>query len=60
LGYRVEDLPVEWINSPESKVEILRDSLRMLRDTWQVRQRVGRVPKGRPINEAEGKTSAVI
>ena len=38
LGYRVEDLPVEWINSPESKVRILSDSLRMLRDTWQVRR----------------------
>jgi dolichyl-phosphate beta-glucosyltransferase len=40
LGYVVEDLPVEWINSPESKVEIISDSLRMLRDTWQIRRRL--------------------
>ncbi|MDB5694444.1 MAG: hypothetical protein JWO81_3507 [Alphaproteobacteria bacterium] len=33
LGYPIADLPVEWLNSPESKVRILRDSLRML---WEV------------------------
>jgi hypothetical protein len=43
LGYIVEDLPVEWINSPESKVEIVADSLRMLRDTWQIRRRLRHV-----------------
>ena len=31
LGYRIDDLPVEWNNSPESKVNIVSDSLRMLR-----------------------------
>ena len=53
LGYVVEDLPVEWINSPESKVEIVTDSFQMLRDTWRIRQRLrgvglnkeGRVPR---------------
>ena len=43
LGYVVEDLPVEWINSPESKVEIVADSLRMLRDTWRIRRRLRHV-----------------
>ncbi len=38
LGYRIADHPVEWINSPESKVRILRDSLAMLRDTLRVRR----------------------
>ncbi len=38
LGYRIDDLPVEWINSPESKVNIVSDSLRMLRDTLRVRR----------------------
>ena len=42
LGYITEDLPVEWINSPESKVRIVRDSLGMLFDTWQLRSRIGR------------------
>jgi dolichyl-phosphate beta-glucosyltransferase len=43
LGYVVEDLPVEWINSAESKVRIIGDSLRMLRDTWRVRRLVSAV-----------------
>ena len=43
LGYRIADLPVEWRNSPESKVHIVRDSLRMFWDTLWVRRRVQRV-----------------
>jgi dolichyl-phosphate beta-glucosyltransferase len=42
LGFRVEDCPVEWTNSPESKVNILADSFRMLRDTWRIRTLVDR------------------
>lgn len=42
LGLRVADLPVEWINSPESKVQLVRDSLRMLRDALRVRRVVER------------------
>lgn len=38
LGFAIADLPVEWINSPESKVDIVRDSLRMLRDALRVRR----------------------
>ena len=37
LGHKIADLPVEWINSPESRVQIIRDSVRMVRDTWRVR-----------------------
>ena len=40
LGYQIADLPVEWINSDESKVRILHDSLAMLRDTLRVRRLV--------------------
>lgn len=40
LGYRVADRPVEWINSPESKVQLVRDSLRMLGDALRVRRLV--------------------
>jgi dolichyl-phosphate beta-glucosyltransferase len=36
LGSRVVDLPVEWVNSPESKVRLFRDSARMLWDAWRV------------------------
>ena len=42
LGYKIADLPVEWINSPESKVRILHDSLAMLRDALRVRAAVGK------------------
>jgi len=40
LGFRIADLPVEWINSAESKVRIVRDSLRMLTDTLSIRKTV--------------------
>ncbi len=42
LGYKVVDLPVRWINSPESKVRILRDSAQMLWDTLRIRSRIAR------------------
>ncbi len=42
LACAIDDLPVEWINSPESKVRIFRDSLAMLRDTLRVRRLVQR------------------
>ena len=42
LGYRIADLPVEWVNSPDSRVHIVRDSLRMIRDTLRVRRQIRR------------------
>lgn len=38
LGFRVADLPVEWINSPESKVKLVRDSVQMLQDALRIRR----------------------
>lgn len=40
LGYPIADLPVEWRNSPSSKVRLVRDSLAMLRDTLSLRWRL--------------------
>jgi dolichyl-phosphate beta-glucosyltransferase len=40
LGLRVADLPVEWRNSPESKVRLVRDSVQMLCDTLRIRRRL--------------------
>jgi glycosyltransferase involved in cell wall biosynthesis len=40
LGLRVESMPVVWINSADSKVRILQDSARMLRDAFRVKRRV--------------------
>jgi len=56
LGFVVEDLPVEWINSPESHVEIIRDSLQMLRDTWKIRRRLRQtVPEAKPRPEPSAR-----
>ena len=38
LGFKVADLPVEWINSTESHVHIIADSLAMLRDAIRLRR----------------------
>jgi glycosyltransferase involved in cell wall biosynthesis len=43
LGFHIAELPVRWLNSPESKVHIIRDSLRMLLDAFTLRRRVTRV-----------------
>jgi dolichyl-phosphate beta-glucosyltransferase len=43
LDCRITELPVRWLNSPESKVHIIRDSLRMLLDAITVRRRVARI-----------------
>jgi dolichyl-phosphate beta-glucosyltransferase len=42
LGFQIADLPVEWKNSPESKVRIVRDSVAMLRDSLKIRRMVER------------------
>lgn len=42
LGFQSKDLPVQWINSSQSKAHIVRDSLRMLLDTLTIRRRIRR------------------
>lgn len=42
LGLSIREVPVVWINSPNSKVRIVRDSLRMLYDVLAIRLRLGR------------------
>lgn len=41
LGFRVVEVGVAWVNSPASRVHIVRDSFRMLVDTLRVRRRLG-------------------
>jgi dolichyl-phosphate beta-glucosyltransferase len=36
-GLAIAEVPVLWFNSPESKVSVVRDSLRMLRDLARIR-----------------------
>jgi len=37
LGYRVKEVPVEWANSADSRVKIIRDSARSLSDLMHIR-----------------------
>ncbi|HKJ34307.1 MAG TPA: dolichyl-phosphate beta-glucosyltransferase [Balneolales bacterium] len=39
-GYRISEVPVEWINSPASKVNPIFDSMQMLFDLIKIRMRV--------------------
>ncbi len=39
-GLKITEMPVRWINSEDSRVRIVRDSLTMLRDTIKVRRMV--------------------
>jgi glycosyltransferase involved in cell wall biosynthesis len=52
-GLRVEEVPVVWRNSPESKVSLLSDPLEMLRQVWQVRRRWAR--GGYPALQGQGE-----
>jgi dolichyl-phosphate beta-glucosyltransferase len=36
FGYRIQDVPVVWINSPNSRVHILKDSFRMIADLFRI------------------------
>lgn len=37
LGYRIAEVPITWVNSPDSKVRIIRDSVQMLVDLLRIR-----------------------
>ncbi len=41
-GYAIKEVPIQWINSPESKVDPVRDSFRMLFDLVRIRWSVGK------------------
>jgi dolichyl-phosphate beta-glucosyltransferase len=44
-GYRISEVPVRWINSPESKVNPIFDSIQMLFDLIKIRMRIGKEKK---------------
>jgi dolichyl-phosphate beta-glucosyltransferase len=37
LGYRIAEVPIRWMHQPGSKVRLLRDGLRMVRDLFWLR-----------------------
>lgn len=45
LGYRIAEMPVRVINHRESKIRLVRDTLRMLRDLQRIKKRVRRAAK---------------
>jgi len=44
-GYRISEMPVRWINSAESKVNPIFDSLQMFFDLIKIRMRMGKEKK---------------
>jgi dolichyl-phosphate beta-glucosyltransferase len=45
-GYRVAEVPVNWADQPGSKVGVLRDGPRMLREVFAARRRLAQLPGG--------------
>jgi len=48
LGYRVAEVPVRWINSPDTRLKALSASTQMLFDLFRLRRRFKRNPKANP------------
>jgi dolichyl-phosphate beta-glucosyltransferase len=44
LGYVVREMPVRWINDPDSRVTLMRHPAQMLADLWRIRRTVCRTP----------------
>ena len=53
LGFGVKEMPVHWSNSPDSKVRVVSDSLKMLRDVAVVRQMVKHTLEKQPYHRAQ-------
>jgi dolichyl-phosphate beta-glucosyltransferase len=53
MGYSMVEMPVHWSNSPESKVNVVSDSLKMLKDVIQVRRQVKATLAQYPLKSLE-------
>lgn len=53
-GYRILDVPIKWINSPESRVNPVVDSMQMLKDLFRIWMYVGSL-KGNPCRDNDGE-----
>jgi dolichyl-phosphate beta-glucosyltransferase len=49
LGFKVQSLPIRWVNSPESKVRIPIDALKMLADLLRVQLIVRKTLRAKPF-----------
>jgi dolichyl-phosphate beta-glucosyltransferase len=54
-GCRIKEVPIRWINSPESRVDPLKDSLQMLADLARIRFAVGKV-RGKRARQGSGSS----
>jgi glycosyltransferase involved in cell wall biosynthesis len=52
LGYRIFDLPVRWVDDPDSRVQIFKTAVEDLRGLLRVYKRLHRGPLSRPQNRA--------
>jgi dolichyl-phosphate beta-glucosyltransferase len=57
MDFVVMEVAVHWSNSPESKVNVIGDSLKMLRDLFRVRKIVHDAIERRPFVPASGASS---
>jgi dolichyl-phosphate beta-glucosyltransferase len=52
-GLVIKEVPICWMNSPESRVNPITDSFRMLLDLLRIRKRLGSVKKNGGTNQQE-------
>jgi len=50
MGFKIDVVPVRWVNSTDSKVRIFIDPLKMLIDLLQIRLRVRKTLRARPLS----------
>ncbi len=58
-GIRILDVPIKWINSPESRVNPVVDSMQMLKDLFRIWMRVGRL-KGNSCRDRHGEGAGSV
>ena len=54
-GYTIAEIPIDWHHERHSRVRPIRDTIMMVRDIWQVRQRMRHVVPARQTAE-DGST----
>jgi len=53
LGYKIDVLPVRWVNSEDSKVRILIDPLKMFLDLLKIHRIVQKTVREKPLSKAK-------
>jgi len=53
LAYKIDILPVRWVNSPDSKVRIVRDSIKMFFDLLRMKKLVRQTLRAFPVGKVQ-------